>query len=195
MRSLLLCLAIVMVGCSQPVASSGEKPGIPPATPLPGAPVEPKPEPQPQPAVSNQTSKGSNDARLHQLADLKTVKVTFGRHTFKAWVMDNDSKRAEGMMFLTKSEVPANHGMLFVFPDEAERSFWMRNTLIDLDIAYMRKDGTVVSVSTMKALDETGIPSKRPAMYALEVLGGTFKRLGIQAGAKATIDPPVKAQD
>lgn len=184
-----------MAGCSQPVASSGEKPGIPPAKPLPEAPIEPKTEPQREPGASNQASKGSNEARLHQLADLKTVKVTIGKHTFKAWVMDDDSKRAEGMMFVSKAEVPANFGMLFVFPDEAERSFWMRNTLIDLDIAYMRKDGTVVSVSTMKALDETGVPSKGPAMYALEVPGGTFKRLGIKPGAKATIDPPVKSQD
>ncbi len=158
--------------------------------PQPSAPIvmknveEPAHDPAPK-DVQVKPRPGTNPSRINQLYDLKTTTITIGPHKFKAWIMDDNSKRTEGMMFLTNAEFKDNETMLFVFPDEVERSFWMHNTLVDLDIAYIKKDGTLVSVHTMKALDETGVPSKGAAMYALEARAGLFKRLGIRAGMKA----------
>lgn len=135
-----------------------------------------------------------NDYRLNQLRDLAKTTVKIGKHAFTCWVADNDSKRAEGMMFLTDKEVKPTEGMIFVFPNPQPLSFWMKNTLIDLDIAYIQRDGTIVSVHTMKRLRETSVPSGGPATFALEVKAGTFKRLGIKKGMKAKIDPKVKAK-
>lgn len=169
------------------------KEDVKPATTPPTAEVQkPSTAPPKENAVQNQQKPGTNDARIHQLYDLKTTKVTIGGHTFNSWVADEESAREEGMMFLEDKEVKATEGMLFVFPDEKDRSFWMKNTYIDLDIAYISKAGKVVSVKTMKAHDETGVPSDGPAMYALEVKAGTFKRAGIRKGMAATINPPVK---
>ncbi|HMS54276.1 MAG TPA: DUF192 domain-containing protein [Fimbriimonadaceae bacterium] len=133
----------------------------------------------------------NNPKRLYQLAEIKREKVKVGSASLNAWIMDTGAKRQEGMMFLTDKEVQANDAMLFVFPDEAARSFWMSNTLIPLDIAYISKSKKVVSVHTMKALDETGVPSAKPAMYALEMKKGAFKRLGIKVGQTLTVPPTV----
>lgn len=135
-----------------------------------------------------------NDYRINQLRDLKKTTVKIGKHAFTCWIADDTSKRTEGMMFLTAKEVKPNEGMIFVHPNPQPLSFWMKNTLIGLDIAFIRKDGTIVSTHTMKPLDETGVPSGGPATYALEVKAGTFKKLGIKKGLKAKIDPKLVAK-
>ena len=83
--------------------------------------------------------------------------------------------------------------MLFVFPDEAPRSFWMRNTLIPLDIVYLDAAGKVVSISRMKPLDETGVPSLGPAKYAIEMNKGAAARSGVKVGDVLTI--PANARE
>lgn len=133
----------------------------------------------------------NNPKRLYQLAEIKREKIKVGSVALNAWIMDTGAKRQEGMMFLTEKEVQANDAMLFVFPDEAPRSFWMANTLIPLDIAYISKAKKVVSVHAMRALDQTGVPSAKPAMYALEMKKGAFKRLGIKVGQTLTLPATV----
>jgi len=195
---LLLALASAVWGCPAKPAEPTPPPQIlpkedvKPATTPPVSEAQNAPTAPPKENAVQQVKPGTNDARIHQLYDLKVVKVTIGGHTFKSWVMDDDSSRSEGMMFLEDKDVKADQGMLFAFPDEIERSFWMKNTYIDLDIAYIAKNGKVVSVKTMKAHDEAGVPSEGAAMYALEVKAGTFKRAGIRKGMTATISPPVK---
>lgn len=201
MRSFVLALvAIALVSCQskEPVVAAK----TPPVQPeVPKAKQEPDTSPPPKPAVTAQTDKPKpaqdskrNPSRINQLADLETTAITIGKHKLKAWIMDTDSKRAEGMMFLTSNEVEPDAAMLFVFPDEQERSFWMQNTYIPLDIAYIAKSGKIVSTSPMEPLNETGVPSKGKAMYALEMPGGAFKRLKITAGMTAKIDPKVKSK-
>ena len=72
--------------------------------------------------------------------------------------------------------------MLFVFPDEDYRSFWMRNTLIPLDIVYLDAGGNVVSIKQMKPMDETGVPSDFPAKYAIEMNQGAAAKAGVKVG-------------
>jgi uncharacterized membrane protein (UPF0127 family) len=134
--------------------------------------------------------------RLHQLKDLKQVEVKWRDRVFRLFVMDTESKRGEGMMFLQDSDVQDDEGMIFVFRDSQPRRFWMRNTLIDLDIAYLKPDGTVLNTYTMKRLDETTDYSSRgPAKFVIELKAGTMRRLGIAEGTRFEIPAQVVSFD
>jgi uncharacterized membrane protein (UPF0127 family) len=136
---------------------------------------------------------GKNPDRIFQLADLKTATITIGTKKLKVWLMDTPTKRNEGMMFLSDKDVKPNDAMLFVFPSAEPRGFWMRNTRIPLDIAFMDGAGKILNTAQMKPFDESSVPSKGPAKFVLEMKKGAFKRLGIKAGMKATIPKTVKA--
>jgi uncharacterized protein len=129
------------------------------------------------------------------LKSLEQTEIKVAGKTIKVWIMDNPSKRAEGMMWLQDDEVPADAGMLFVFLDEEPLSFWMRNTLIPLDIAYINRRGTLLNIQQGKALDEGSLPSKGPSMYVLEMKLGAMKRLGIREGARVEIPARIRAKD
>jgi uncharacterized membrane protein (UPF0127 family) len=91
-----------------------------------------------------------------------------------------DTERARGLMYRTS--LPDGEGMLFVFEREQLLSFWMKNTLIPLSIAFIRTDGRIVEIHDMKARDVTSVNSSRSVRYALEVPQGWFTRAGIKAG-------------
>ncbi len=137
------------------------------------------------------------DQRYFQLKDLDTAKISFKEeHKMTVWVMDNNMKRAEGMMFLKDTDFNEKQGMIFVFTAAQELRFWMRNTLVPLDIAYVDEAGKILSTYTMKALDEdTDYSSKGRAKYAIEVKAGLFKKLKIMAGDMVQIPSTIKAKD
>lgn len=112
-----------------------------------------------------------------------------GRH-FKVEIADTQEKQALGLMF--RDSMPADHGMLFVFPNEAPRSFWMKNTRIPLDIMYFDKDLRMVSVSAdtppCRVSRCPSYPSKKPAKYVLELNAGVASELGVGPGDKLTLD-------
>lgn len=122
--------------------------------------------------------------RVYQLKDLARTTVTIEKHKWNVWIMDSNGKRMEGMMRLHDKDIKDDDGMIFVFPDEDYRGFWMKNTNIPLDIAFIGSDERITNVATMKPHDETTTPSTRPAMYVLEVKAGQFKKYGIRAGMK-----------
>ena len=161
-------------------------------TSVTSSPKEVIPKPTPAPAAQVQ-KKGFNPNRIHQLYDLRTTTLTINGQKLTAYLMDNDSLRSEGFMFVKDQDVQPNQAMLFVFPDSSERGFWMHNTIMPLDIAYIGSDKVVVSATTMKPLDESNVPSHGKAMYALEMKKGTIQRLGIRKGAKVDIPADVKA--
>jgi uncharacterized membrane protein (UPF0127 family) len=111
--------------------------------------------------------------------------VIFGADTVLAEVAATADERAEGLMY--REEVPDGTGMLFVFPDSQIRSFWMANTYVALDIAYMDPSFRVVDIVAMEPLDTESVPSAAPAMYGLEVRQGWFAAQGIGVGAQAEI--------
>jgi uncharacterized membrane protein (UPF0127 family) len=104
-----------------------------------------------------------------------------GPQKFRVELADNDTSRAKGMMFRTTMAPDA--GMLFDFKQEQMASFWMRNTLIPLDMLFIKADGTILNIH-QRAIpkDETGINSAGPVRAVLELNGGTSSRLGIRAG-------------
>lgn len=97
---------------------------------------------------------------------------------------DDPEERNRGLMHRTVVERP----MLFAFPDEAPRSFWMKNTLVPLDIAFFRSDGSWVSSARMDPCAGDPCPSylsDGPARYALEFAAG---ETGARIGAGWTLE-------
>lgn len=129
-----------------------------------------------------------NSTEKNNLSALSKVNITIaGRTTFSAYVARESRQITLGLMNVTREELPDDHGMIFVFDHDRLRSFWMRNTIIPLDIAYIRSDGTIVKTYTMEPLNESGYPSIEPARFALEVNAGQFARWGIQEGDRVEI--------
>ena len=121
-----LLVAVLLLGC-QPASEA------------------PTPTPAPPPVNSaSPAPTDSNPDRINQLKDLNKVEIPAPKGTMKLWIMDNPSKRQEGMMFLVDREVKDDEGMIFVFPevqaDDGKHGFWMHNTPMGLDIAYVSKD-------------------------------------------------------
>lgn len=135
--------------------------------------------------------------RTHQLKDLQVAEITVKEKTkMKVWVMDVEAKRQEGMMFVRDADWTESQGMIFVFSDEMPLRFWMKNTYVPLDIAYIDQDGVITTTYTMNAFDTTtDFSTKRDSMYALEVKAGLWKKLGVKAGDKVVIPKTVKAKE
>lgn len=111
--------------------------------------------------------------------------VIFGVDTVVAEVAATPDERAEGLMY--RDEVPDGTGMLFVFEDSQPRAFWMANTYVPLDVAYMDPSYRIVDIIAMEPLVTDSYPSDAPAMFALEVRQGWFEEQAIGVGARADI--------
>lgn len=134
--------------------------------------------------------------RQHQLRDLKKARVTIDGNKFDLWVMDTFSKRMEGMMFVENSDFKDSEGMIFVFPRPDYQRFWMKNTLVPLDIAYVGSDMRILNTYTMKALDTTtDYSSWGRAGIVIEVRAGLFRKLGIGRGDRVEIPKGLKADE
>ena len=96
-----------------------------------------------------------------------------------------DAERERGLM--GRTALPEDAGMLFVFDQEQQLSFWMKDTLIPLSIAYIDGGGRIVDIQDMQPLDETPHPSAEPAKYALEVNQGFFNEHGVEVGNKVSL--------
>lgn len=98
-------------------------------------------------------------------------------------IADNDKDRSQGMMY--RSSMPDSTGMLFVFEQPKEQSFWMKNTSISLDILYVDENGEIVTLHKYTTpYSENKIPSYGEAKYVVEVLGGFTNRYQIDKGDK-----------
>lgn len=95
----------------------------------------------------------------------------------------NDNERRFGLMF--RDNIPIGSGMLFVFDTMQERTFWMKNTWVPLDILFVREDGVIHSIHH-KAIPRSleRIASNGESQYVLEIKGGEAERLGIASGDK-----------
>ena len=122
------------------------------------------------------------------------IKVTIAGQAFELWIADDVDEQQKGLMFVTAEQMApladgTERGMIFVFEFEQRRYFWMRNTVIPLDIAYLDSNGIIVSTHTMAPLDTRlgQYPSGAPARYAVEVNANVFQRLGVKAGDRIEI--------
>lgn len=130
-----------------------------------------------------QASEPDASLRAFPLDTLETSEIRVGETVVPVYVMLSTAQVAEGMMFLADEDFPDDWGMLFVFREEQVRPFWMRNTFIPLDIAYLASDGRVVNAGQMEPLTIMGNPSSiEPCRMALEMKQGSFARLGLNVG-------------
>ena len=108
---------------------------------------------------------------------------------FSVEVVRTPEKQALGLMY--RDEMADDHGMLFIFPNEARRSFWMKNTRIALDIIYFDADLRMVSVSENTPPCRTprcpSYPSEGPAQYVLELNAGKASELDLEAGSSLSL--------
>ena len=98
----------------------------------------------------------------------------------KTQIARDDKSRAAGLMGV--ESMPKEEGMLFVFPDSDYRSFWMKNTLIPLSIAYIDKDYKIINIENMNPHSIHGVSSRAPALCALEMNRGWFNDNGVMVG-------------
>lgn len=96
-------------------------------------------------------------------------------------IADTDFDIQTGLMY--RNSMANNQGMLFIFDDEKERFFYMKNTKIPLDLIYINANKAIVSVQkNAKPFDESSLPSNAPAKYVLEVNAGLVDVWGIAVG-------------
>ncbi len=117
--------------------------------------------------------------------------VTLKNTTFAVEIADDDEERARGLMY--REKLAKNQGMLFVFPKEEPRAFWMKNTLIPLDMIFLDGQQTIVSIQKQaKPCGKQPVcplyESRKPAKYVLEINGGVATKLKLKEGEKITLD-------
>ena len=98
----------------------------------------------------------------------------------KAEIARTQEERALGLMH--RKKLPDGEGMLFVYERDDVLSFWMKNTLVPLSIAFIASDGRIIEIKDMYPLDTSSVVSSRSVRYALEVPQGWFSRAGIKSG-------------
>lgn len=111
--------------------------------------------------------------------------VIFDGDTVVAELAATPEERQRGLMYRT--ELPAGSGMLFVFEEEQELSFWMKDTYIPLDIAFIDAAGRIVDIQHMRPQTENLHTSAAPAIFALEVPLGWFAAHDVNVGDTAQI--------
>ena len=110
------------------------------------------------------------------------LKWSGGNASFTVEVADDFNERAEGLMF--RESMAKSAGMLFIYQRASRVSFWMKNTLIPLDILFFDESGTLVTAhENAIPLDETPIPGGGQIQYVLEVNAGLVDAFGIKEGA------------
>lgn len=111
-----------------------------------------------------------------------TIISANGVHRFTVDVAATPGQQETGLMFV--KHLAPDRGMIFPYEPPQEVSFWMHNTLIPLDMVFIRADGTIARIANAKALDETPVPSGEPVAVVLEIAGGRAAELGIAPGDK-----------
>ena len=131
----------------------------------------------------------TNEPKVEYYTFTKEGELTFtdSLGTLKAKIdleiADNEYERQLGLM--NRKEMKENEGMLFIFPRQDYQSFWMRNTLISLDIMFVNDQKEIVTIhKNTKILSETSYPSSAPSIYVVETLAGFADRHNIQVGDK-----------
>jgi hypothetical protein len=118
-------------------------------------------------------------------ATAATVLVVFGSDTVRAEVADTPETRSQGLMY--RDAVPDGTGMLFVWDTEAERSIWMQNTYVALDVAFIDRNFRIVDIQQLEPETTDIHDGASPAMFVLEVRQGWFAEKGIVVGDRCQL--------
>ncbi|MGE0595204.1 MAG: DUF192 domain-containing protein [Hyphomonadaceae bacterium] len=132
-----------------------------------------------QPAATAQPAAPAPQAQ----AQYETVIVDTqgGPVSFEVEIADTSAERARGLMF--RETMPSYRGMLFDFQNPQPVSFWMRNTILSLDIIFIGTDGRILNIAERTTpYSEAGIPSDGPVRGVLEIGAGRAEEFGIRPG-------------
>lgn len=175
-RVLFSFLAVLVLASSACAKGADKAPSAKDKTTASGAaPLEAKPPPRAC------TREGAPIPQRGLKVAAVVVEAQSGEHRFSVELCETNRQRNYGMM--CRDYLAADKGMLFLFERMAPRSFWMRNTLIPLDMLFLDDEGRVVGiVQEAEPLTTTSRSPGAPAQYVLEVRGGTAQRLGLKAG-------------
>jgi hypothetical protein len=134
----------------------------------------------PQPALAEAEPAGVPQAAL--LVVPLTIEGANGRrHRYRVEVAGTPGQQAIGMMF--RRSMAADEGMIFPMNPPREAAFWMRNTLIPLDLLFIGPDRRIIRIAAMaEPRSERMIPSGGKVIAVLELKGGEAARAGIRAG-------------
>jgi uncharacterized membrane protein (UPF0127 family) len=111
-----------------------------------------------------------------------TVRSATGAHRFTVEVAATPEQQEIGLMF--RRAIDPDRGMIFPYDPPQAVAFWMKNTLIPLDMVFIRADGTIARITTATPLSLDPVPSGEPVAAVLEIAGGRAAQLGIDAGDK-----------
>jgi uncharacterized membrane protein (UPF0127 family) len=111
-----------------------------------------------------------------------TVRSATGAHRFTVEVAATPEQQEIGLMF--RRAIDPDRGMIFPYDPPQAVAFWMKNTLIPLDMVFIRADGTIARITTATPLSLDPMPSGEPVAAVLEIAGGRAAQLGIDAGDK-----------
>lgn len=140
----------------------------------------------PQPAAEAAPTQAT--PQRHPASGLVIVPLSItsrkGTHRFRAEVAISAAEQQKGMMFRTS--MAPNEAMIFPNPMPQNRSFWMKNTVIPLDIIYVGPDRKIVNIVTGEPYSTVSLPSDGPVINVVEIPGGRAAELGIKAGDRVT---------
>lgn len=129
--------------------------------------------------TSPQSELPQSEAGLKQVA--LSIRSADATHAFIVEVAATVGEQAQGLMFRTR--LAPDKGMIFPFPDDRVASFWMKNTVIPLDIIFIRRDGTIESIAANTTpYSLAPVRSNEPVATVLEIAGGQAAKLGIEPG-------------
>ncbi len=135
-------------------------------------------------AVEQQAASGGGTPP-QPMPPLRSAWVILGTDTVVAEVARTTAEHEQGLMY--REELPDGTGMLFIFQNEQVRSFWMSNTFVALDVAWLDASLRVVEIQQMEPETTDLHSSDHPAMFALEVPQGWFTARGVVVGATAEL--------
>lgn len=109
--------------------------------------------------------------------------------SFYLEVADDNAERAKGLMFRKAGDLADDQGMIFIFPDEKNQTFWMKNTYISLDIIFIGSDLEVKGIlQNVPTLSTESRSINKASKFVVELLAGTAKQNGIKQGSKLSAD-------
>jgi len=111
---------------------------------------------------------------------------------FNLWLALSPKQQQEGLSSLDSDEVDINEGMLFIYPINKIQTFWMKNTFIDLDIAFIDESGEICNIYSMEQRSKKYFSSTKNIRYVLELRQGIFEELNLVIGDKINIPQLIK---
>lgn len=119
--------------------------------------------------------------------------ITFGTSSQALRIEVADTAEEQHLGLMNRDCLSDDWGMLFIFRQDVTDTFFMKNTLVPLSIAWIKADGTILEIEDMQPQSEDQHSAPEPYRYAIEANQGWFSEHGIAAGDRATIPPNLSA--